>query len=273
MLKSCALPFAAVGGDYAALNSVIVGDATSPTQGKAIAAYINSSLARYYWALKLRNGVLQGYYSQIYPRTLESLPWPKQLDEQPLADGYDRLAELATRAKNNPSEWLLAETERRLAVSRWRVTEPALGLRFETAGAESGIEELQRDGNRIAPLASFADADLAEFVFLLLTLTVEEGAKVRTQDVQKLVVPQDYAALLTEYRHRLAAFGQVEQDFARAMQAADNVVYAAFGLTPAEQTTIAARLSRFPLDRLQPRYPWQAVRPRPIKAYTADRFA
>ncbi len=269
-------PFASVDGVHAVLNTVIVGDVDSSATAKAVAAYLNSKLARYYWALKLRSGVIQGYYAHIYPRTLEAMPWPKTLTpemESALADGYDRLATLANRAKNNPNEWLLAETERRLAVARWRITEPALGLSFEAAGIEANVEELQQDGNRVVPLAAFADADLAEFVFLLLTLTVEEGTRVRAQDVQKLVVPRDYAALLAEHRQRMAAFRQVEQDFALALQVVDAAVYAAFGLLPDEQATITARLSRFPLNRLQPRYPWQAVRPRPIKAYTADRFA
>ena len=269
-------PFAAVDGTHAALNTVVVGNVDSLITAKAIAAYLNSKLARYYWALKLRSGVIQGCYAHVYPRTLEALPWPKTLTaaaEQALADGYDRLAELATRAKNNPNEWLLAETERRLAAAHWRITEPALGLRFDEAGSEMPVETLRQEGNRITPLAVFADAALAEYVYLLLTLTVEEGKPVKTQDVQKLVVPHDYAALLIEYRSRMASFGQVEQDFMRALQTVDEAVYAAFGLTPDEQDYIAARLSRFPLNRLQPRYPWQAVRPRPIKAYMSDRFA
>jgi len=260
----------------AILNTTIITQ-SAKANPKAIAAYLSSKLARYYWVLRLRTAVLEGSSrATFYPRTMEAMPWPKALTpqaEQTLADGYDRLALLASRAKNNPNEWLLAETERRLAVAHWRITEPALGLRFEAAGAEAALEELQHDGDKITPLAAFADANLAEFVFLLLTLTVEEGTTVRTQDVQKLVVPKDYGALLAEYRQRRAAFGQVEQDFTQALQDVDEAVYAAFELTAEEQATIAARLSRFPLSRLQPRYPWQAVRPRAIKAYTADRFA
>ena len=269
---------AAVGGDYAALNSVLVGEANTSTTVKAVAAYLNSSLARYYWALKLRSAVLRAYRATIYPRNLDVMPWPKNLSleaEQTLADGYDRLAELAARAKNNPNEWLLSEAETRFAnaATYWRVTEPALGLRFDAVGADAAADELQHDGSRVAPLAEFADADLAEFVFLLLTLTAEEGARVETKDIQKLLVPRDYAALLAKYRARTAAFGQVEQDFALALRAVDTAVYTAFSLTNAEQATVAARMSRFPLDRLQPRYPWQTVRPRPIKSYTSDRFA
>lgn len=269
-------PFASVDAQQAALNTIVVGEAGSLTMAKAVAAYINSSLARFYWALKLRSGVIQGFYAHVYPRTLETLPWPKTMTsqaEQALAEGYDRLAELAGRAKNNPNEWLLAETERRLAAGRLRITEPSLGLRFLEAGAESLVEELQWQENRLEPLAEFADPALAEYAFYLLTLTAEEGALVKAADVQKLLVPADYAALLAEYHQRSINFRQVEQDFMAALAAVDGAVYTAFGLTSAEQDFITQRLNRFPLNRLQPRYPWQVVRPRPIKAYMEDRFA
>lgn len=268
-------PFASVNGVHAVLNTVVVGSMDSAQAAKAIAAYLNSALARFYWALKLRSGVIQGYYAHVYPRTLEAMPWPKNLPpevEQQLADGYDRLAELAIRAKNNPNEWLLAETERRLAIARLRITEPALDLRFEESAGETLVEELRQEGNRIAPLATFANADLAEYILLLLTLTLEEQTLVKPQDVQKLAVPQDYANLLAEYRQQLASFAQVEQDFMRALEAVNSAVYAAFALTPEEQALVTQRLARSPLNRLQPRYPWQTVRPRPIKAYMADRF-
>ncbi|APB32328.1 hypothetical protein GlitD10_0027 [Gloeomargarita lithophora Alchichica-D10] len=45
-----------------------------------------------------------------------------------------------------------------------------------------------------------------------------------------------------------------------------------FGLTDAEKNHIEHRLASFPLNKLQPRYPWQTVRPRPIRAYMGDRF-
>jgi hypothetical protein len=266
-------PFAAVGGDAAALNSVVVGEVSSLTRAKAIALYINSSLARFYWAVKLRSGVLQGYYSQVYPRTLQSLPWPKSLDVHAMASNYDRLAEVSARAKNNPNEWLLAETERRLEVAHIRITEPAVGLAFDVNGEPLRVDELQLDGRRIAPLASFSNAESAEFVYLLLTLTSDEDARVTAQDVQKLALPVDLKPLLIAYRQRLTAFEQVEQDFSTAFRSADAAVYDAFGISLEEREYLAERLNSFPLSRLLPRYPWQAVRPRPIKTYMVDRFA
>src|SRR5205807_2689837 len=117
------------------------------------------------------------------------------------------------RAKDNPNEWLLAETERRLEAGRMRITEPSLGLRFDDPTGEFPIEELSLEAARIAPLAEFADAKVAEFVFLLLALTLEEETTVKVQDVQKLVLPQDYAELLGEHRRRMQSFAHVERDF------------------------------------------------------------
>jgi hypothetical protein len=75
------------------------------------------------------------------------------------------------------------------------------------------------------------------------------------------------------YRQRFVNFQQVESDFLTALAKIDEAVYEMFGLTDAEKAHIEARLASFPLNKLQPRYPWQTVKPRPIKAYTSDRFA
>ena len=272
-------PFAAIlqteEGNVGCLDTLTIAE-VNKYKPEAIAAYMNSHLAHYYWALRLRAGVLEGSSrATMYPRSLAGLPWPKIVapeTEQALADGYDRLAELAQRARNNPNEWLLAETERRLMEGRRRLSEPSLGLRFLEAGVSARGEELQWETNRILPMAEFADDALAEYVFYLLTLTTDEETTIKAADVQKLVVPKDYAALLAEYHQRRDSFRQVEQDFQQAMEAVNQAVYTAFGLAPEEQNYLTQRLNRFPLDRLQPRTPWQAVRPRPIKAYMEDRF-
>ena len=123
----------------------------------------------------------------------------------------------------------------------------------------------------LLPFAEVADPDLAEYVYRVLTLTAKEDKPLTTADVQKLLVPTDYAALMQEYRTRDAAFQSVEQDFRRALGVVDDAVYEAFGMTDAK-AYIAQRLAAFPLNRFKPRYPWETVRPRPIKAYTEDRF-
>ncbi|MDQ2798647.1 MAG: N-6 DNA methylase, partial [Armatimonadota bacterium] len=254
---------------------------TYDVQPEAAAAYLNSSLARYYWAVRLRAGVLEGSSrATIYPRSLEGLPWPKSLtptQEQALAGDYNLLAGLAARAKDNPNEWLLAEAERRSAAGHLRLSDPRLGLTFAGGADEVKAGELRHEGNAInteaVAFALFSNADAAEYVYRVLTLTMEEDMALKAADVQKLVVPADYAALMTEYRRRWAGFESVEQDFRAALARMDATVYDAFGITEPEQAHISQRLNSFPLNRLQPRYPWQAVKPRPIKAYMVDRFA
>jgi hypothetical protein len=78
---------------------------------------------------------------------------------------------------------------------------------------------------------------------------------------------------MQDYRQRSARFQQVESDFFAVLNQIDETVYKMFGLTDDEKTHIENRLASFPLNKLKPRYPWQTVKPRPIKAYTSDRFA
>ncbi len=247
---------------------------------EAVAAYINSKLARFYWAIRLRSVAIQGFYSTNYPRTLEALPWVRTLDpiiEQRLVEGYNELAQLAAIAKNNPDEWLLSEVETRIATSRYKLSDRNLGLNFSNWSPEDvQVEELSLDDNSIrAGLFSLelVDADVAELVYKLLTLNADEDTTISRAIIQKLLVPQDYAALMSTYRHRLAGFQQVESDFFAALAHIDQTVYEMFELTDAEKAHIETRLTSFPLNKLQPRYPWQTVKPRPIKAYTSDRFA
>ncbi|MEB3339001.1 MAG: N-6 DNA methylase [Leptolyngbyaceae bacterium] len=265
----------------ASLDTVIV--ALPKSEGsppEAVAAYLNSKLARFYWAIRLRSGVIQGFYATNYPRVLEALPWIRTLDstiEQELLTGYNELARLAAIAKNNPDEWLLSEVEARIETSRYKLSDQILGLNFSSWSPEDVLlEELTLDGNCIrAGLFSLelVDANVAELVFKLLTLNADEETTISRAIIQKLLVPQDYAALMQGYRQRSADFQQVESDFFAVLNRIDDTVYTMFGLTDDEKAHIENRLASFPLNKLQPRYPWQTVKPRPIKAYTSDRFA
>ncbi|MFN5513629.1 MAG: Eco57I restriction-modification methylase domain-containing protein [Cyanobacteriota bacterium] len=276
-------PFACVvtGTTFAAINTVIV---ALPKNGnpsaESVAAYINSKLARFYWALRLRSGVIQGYYAHIYPRTLEALPWVKTLDpelERRLVAGYNELAQLAAIAKNNPDEWLFSEVETRLETRRYKLSDKILGLNFSNWSSEEfQVEELVLEGNQIRAGAfslELIDPDVAELVYKLLTLNAEEETSISKAMIQKLLVPQDYRTLMAEYRRRSLHFQQVESDFFAALNRIDETVYTMFGLTAEEKAHIETRLASFPLNKLQPRYPWQTVKPRPLKTYTVDRFA
>jgi hypothetical protein len=184
---------------------------------------------------------------------------------------------LAAIAKNNPDEWLLSEVETRIATSRYKLSDRILGLNLSNWSPEVVlVEELTLDGNCIRAgvfSLELVDADVAELVYKLLTLNADEETTISKTIIQKLLVPQDYAALMQEYRQRLASFQQVEADFFAVLSQIDETVYGMFGLTDDEKTHIENRLASFPLNKLQPRYPWQTVKPRPIKAYTSDRFA
>ena len=246
---------------------------------KAIASYLNSKLARFYWAVRLRSGVIQGYYAHIYPRTLEALPWVKTIDskiEKQLSNNYDEMARLAAIAKNNPEEWLLSEVEKRIRQKRYKLSEQHLGLTFINWSLDDvTVAELSLDHQFIRSglfWFELVNEDLAELVFKLLTLNLEDDSKVSRGIIQKLLIPQDYQSLMQEYRQRLVSFQQVELDFFAILAQIDEAVYTMFNLTEEEKAHIEQRLSSFPLNKLQPRYPWQTVKPRPIKAYTEDRF-
>jgi hypothetical protein len=276
------VPFASVveREDLAARNSIVVAlPKTDGISAKAITSFINSKLVRFYYLIRLRSGVLEGSSrSHIYPRVLEALPWIKNLApdiEQQLVDGYNNLSRLAGIARNNPNEWLLSEVEKQIVTSRYRLSDRRLGLNFSSWSTEDVLaEELTLDGNCIgADLFSLelVDADLAELVYLLLTNSTDETISKAT--IQKLNVPQDYTTLMQNYRQRFADFQEVESDFFNALNQIDETVYTMFNITDEEKNHIENRLDSFPLNKLQPRYPWQTVRPRSIKAYTEDRFA
>ncbi|MBD2442102.1 N-6 DNA methylase [Dolichospermum sp. FACHB-1091] len=263
----------------AAIDTVIV--ALPKPDGpliEAVAAYLNSKLVRFYWAIRLRSGVLEGSSrTTFYPRTLETLPWVRNLEpdiEQQLVDGYNNLARLASIARKNPKEWLLSKVETQILTSRYRLSDRRLGLNFSNWSKEDVLaEELILDNNCIRTglfSIELVNADLAELVYLLLTNSTDESISRAT--IQKLNVPQDYITLMQTYRRRFADFQEVESDFFNALNQIDATVYTMFNITDEEKNHIENRLGSFPLNKLQPRYPWQTVRPRSINAYTEDRF-
>jgi len=275
------------GIDLAALNTLVV--AVPRENGpapEAIAAYINSKLARFYWAVRLRSGVIQGYYAHIYPRTLEALPWPANLPEEleeSLVEGYNQLAKLAEQAKNNPNDWLLKETDARIKKARLKLGDPDLDISFEGWPEDEDEapkpSELELYGSTLRAglfaTIDLVDPELAELVYKLLILTSDddEEAPVTRGILYKLVVPKTYKGLVQEYRKRLKEFREVETKFMEVFERIDQVIYQAFGLSEEEVAHIEERLTSFPLDRLHPRYPWEVVKPRPIRAYLEDRFA
>jgi hypothetical protein len=261
------------------LNTLVIGQAdVDKAKAEIICAFLNSNVSRYFWALSLRSGAIQQFWAHFYPRTLEALPFPAKLSTDhstTLEKHYDQLTAFAVVAKDNPRNWLLEQLDARLKTGRTKLSDPSLELSFEDWGEDVLVSELELNENRIrVGLFSFSlkNATLAELVFAMLS-SAPEDSKVSAKDIQKILVPTDYAVLIAEFRQKLEAFKNVERDFMQVMDQIDAVVYEAFGLNTDEQKYIEDRLSRFPLNRLKPRYPWDIVKSRSIKAYTEDRFA
>lgn len=262
----------------AVLDSLIIG-VPREGLGEAVAAYLNSSLARWYWAVRLRSGVLEGSSrATIYPRTLEALPWPREPREDllgKLSALYGDLEALARESRDNPSEWFLREVEDRISRGdALPLSAPLFGLDFrkwqdQVPRVDLSVEGAVLKGSLHAEL-DLKDPDLARFVHLLLGLL--EAETVSSEDLQKLLVPRDYRDLLREYDNREQAFSGVRGRFMATLETVDEVVFDLFGLTSDERAHVKARLASFPLNRLRPRYPWEVGEPRSLRAYTEDRF-
>lgn len=270
----------------AALDTLIVGMPKSGL-GEAVAAYLNSALVRWFYAIKLRGGVIQQYYATIYPRTLEALPWPKDPDKDllsQLSDLYRKLEEKAQRTRDNPQAWL----RRRLEEAQGQKSGIPLrarrfGIDFSTWSDDIPWEEIRLEGGRLTTQGLFAyldlkDPDLARFAYLLLELEAsarkEEGPfDIDKTLLQKLFIPADYKNILEEYERRNKAFASVRKEFFRILEKIDDVVFDLFRLDEAEREYIRKRLAEFPLSKLVPRYPWEVSEAsRGVRSYQEDRF-
>ena len=266
--------------NVAAVNSLVVAEVNEKqTRAEIAVSIINSSLIRFLLHTKFRSGVIQGFYAHFYPRTLEALPFPAKLSpdlEQRLVTGYLDLERLAAVAKNSPKQWFLDASSQALNQGSHKITANEYGLSFADWGEDVLVSELELDDTRLrAGLFSvgFNSHEVASYVHTVLTENSDEDSKITKKLIQQLLIPKNLSALMLEYAQRLAAFGNVQQDFMAALNNIDQAVYAAFNLTTTEREYIEQRLSSFPLNRLTPRYPWDTVSTRGIKAYLEDRFA
>ncbi len=264
-------------GRLAALNTVVIAepdpDGPSP---ECVAAVLNSSLLRFYWAIRLRSGVLEGSSrSHFYPRTIESLPWPAGLSasaQKSLGDLYLDLASQARTARDNPDEWLLSYLADLPPGQCIKITAEDAGLNFG-GWMDPKAGELQQTGNRVGFGLSWFEVQDEELAELLSKVLARDPDEFITRGaIQRLVVPKDWRPVMSKYRTRVAAFAAVQSRFYTTLRNIDGVVYRAFGLTDGEDLHVEQRLSSFPLNRLTPRYPWSVVKPRPLKAYMEDRF-
>ncbi len=274
------------GGPYA-LNQVVVGIPEKGC-GEAIAAYLNSSLVRWYYLVRLRSGVLEGSCrAHIYPRTLQAFPWPKDPDEgllRKLSDLYQELEETARRTRDNPQAWLrmrLDDAQEQGSGTLLRARR--FGIDFSTWSGEIPWQEVRLEGDKLTSQNLFADLDLkdpdlARFVYLLLKLEAsareEKGPfEIDKTLLQRLFIPDDYKNILEEYEMRNQAFASVREKFFRILEEINDAVFDLFRLDEAEREYIRKRLAEFPLSKLVPRYPWEVSEAsRGVQSYQEDRF-
>lgn len=275
---ACALT-AAVGSGIAAVNTLVVGEAESESQAKAVAACLNSSLLRFQWATKLRTGVIEGTYSHFYPRVLASLPWPREAgaaELSELAGDYEELAELAVSASAHPVTQLLGRAQELIEQGKsMRASDPTLALDFK-GWSDCHIEDLYRTGRTLSSGLfglELADAEMAEYVEVLLLSSSTQSAVVSAKMLQKILIPSAYAELIQQYHVAAEEFSEVKGRFIERLLALDSHVYELYAVSGKDQKHIAGRLAEFPLNELAPRFPWDVRTPQPLKAYTEDRFA
>jgi hypothetical protein len=246
---------------------------------RAVAAYLNSAVVRWWWALRRRSGVVQEFYATCYPRDLDELPWPADpspTDLARLADLYDRLTDTARRMVPSPDQILeksLEEAQDWLALGSQE-----LGLDFRAWHDEAAPspEDLQvvgsvLQGGLLAHL-DLKDPDLAEMVLFLLRR--ESRERIRREDLFRLQVPANYRELIAQRRRREAELEPRKRSFEEALREIDEVSARMLGLSAEEAAWIRDRLERFPLRHLRPRYPWElpARRRPPTRHYEEDRF-
>jgi hypothetical protein len=249
---------------------------------RAVAAYLNSAVVRWWWVLRRRSGVVQGFYAHCYPRDLDELPWPADpspTDLARLADLYDRLTDAARRMVPSPDQILEESLEE--ARDWFILGSQELGLDFRAWHDEAAPspEDLQvvgsvLQGGLLAHL-DLKDPDLAEMVlFLLRRESRERRERIRREDLFRLRVPANYRELIAQRRRQEAELEPRKRSFEETLREIDEVSARMLGLSAEEAAWIRDRLERFPLRHLRPRYPWElpARRRPPTRHYEEDRF-
>jgi len=265
------------GTSPAALNSVVV---ALPRSGgpapEAIAAYLNSDLARFYWVTTLRSGVLEGSSrSHLYPRVLEAMPWPKSISpdaEKKLVEAYKRLSEAGERSVVLPEQWLHTRIEALSSDEKMRLSSEAAILQF-WMWCDPGRDSLSVQENALRgglSSVTVADDTLALIVFSLLMASGEEV--ITKRKVQNLIVPKNWGEIGREYKSFLARHQRARVDFENELRLLNNEVFELFAIASAKRQYIEERLRAFPLDQLVPRLPWIEVKPQGSRSFDEDRF-
>lgn len=229
------------------------------------AAIMDSRAPRYYAFLMLRSGVVQRAHSHFYPRTIESLPFPKLTARQ-----VRKLHKLAIEASELSARAAMAVTEIYLeSMERVeRLTKAGfLGLRLA-----EGLEEIDRE--ELVPaddpqirldfrifVAGDRDLELLARVALLATDNDEFTAR----DIENLALPAEAPArkqLAEKVRNYAADLKKTQDRVLAIMEEIDEIVAEGLSLSSAEHDTIRKRCHEFPLSITveRPRFAWNPER-------------
>ncbi len=249
---------------------------------------VNSSINRFVHLLTLRTGLVgvgtpvgknrRASWCAHYPRVVAAFPVPEKLLESPgelipislelrsLAEKIARRWEMVDETIDNAPKKPLALFDVRF--TGWEDLEEGVELRLEE---ENGKWLLRPYVNRQALLMQIEGP--YEVLNVVKYMIETRGGAIRAEDLQSLGLPEDVASISELIDNARDPESPDIKEFKALHARADEIIAQAFDLSERELGYILDRLSRPPLDVLQPRWPWTPVERREIKEYEADRFA
>ncbi len=249
---------------------------------------LNSTLVRFVFATVLRSGLIcHGFEpkygrfisrAHIYPRTLAAMPVPNLP-----RDHAERLRDITNSLRQ------VASTIR----SRWEAVEQALNAPEKHTLAIAGVDfttlldletfdgtlavtrsgdgwrlNFYEEGQQILPYLE-TSYELLNVVSYLLEPSEESITK---EKLESLMVPTDPKPISQLIDNARDMDSPDIRKFKELIGMVDQVIMAGFGLTEEERTYIHKRLSNYPFEILEPRWPWSRVVLREIQEYEDDRF-
>ena len=256
-------------------------------RSEAVAALINSTIARYYAFHLLRAAVAGGGRRdyRIYGSTIESLPLP-DLDKTAI----ERLSELAQQAqeaarqatvREQPAwEEITAELERPHMVADWPLN--FTGWPDDATARYDQALELAT-GRRQATLqlgeafTVTGDEELLRFVQQEWPQIFGNRRQITKDDLclYKVPTPEQARRAVQRYEGRLEEITPAQQRYYQVLERIDALIEEAFGLTDEERETIHRRMNEFPLSKTanRPRLPWEeTVAPRVRRFAEGERY-
>lgn len=251
---------------------------------------INSSIVRFIYLLVLRTALVgvgtsigndrRASWAHIYPRTLETLPVPKEIFDKTeklmkIRNQLSKFAQAIATRWEKVKENIEKSPKKRLALynidfMNWNSDiEEKVDYHLTE---EQGIWKLRpfvEDQSTLLQLQG--SYELLNVVKYLLENLSDEGLTVR--ELQNLMVPENTESISALIDTACNPNSSDIQEFKKVFKEMDNIIASAFGLNKDQWTYIQDRLSTPPFDVLEPRWPWKAAEMRVIQEYEADRFA